>query len=186
MNRQPRDQDAQAGPSPEPALDPDLAAHVRLALAAWPQIDPEVEAIVTGIARACRCLDSSARATLARFGLTKEEYKVICALRDGTRSHGSICDDLGVSTGAMTNRLDKLERCGLLRRRADPSDRRGVLLELTDDGRSTLDRYVFAGSERERDLLGGLTAGDKQHLARLLQKLLVSLADAFETGTVSE
>jgi DNA-binding MarR family transcriptional regulator len=153
-----------------------LAAHVRLALAAWPSIDPEVEAIVTGIARAGRHLDNAAQTTLARFGLTKHEYKVLCALQGATRSHGSLCRELGVSTGAMTNRLDKLERWGLLRRRADPNDRRGVLLELTTEGTATLDGYIEAGAAHEQELLAGLTAKERRQLTLLVHKLLVSLA----------
>jgi DNA-binding MarR family transcriptional regulator len=172
---------ANANDSPELVIDPDLAAHVRLALADWPDIDPEVEAIVTGIYRAFKVLDTSARNTLASFGLTKEEYKVVCALHGGIRSHGSLCDELGVSTGVMTNRLDKLARCGLLRRSADPNDRRGVLLALTTKGRLTLDQYIFAGSKQERDLLTGLAARERKELVRLLQRLLVSLRSSLSS-----
>lgn len=94
--------------------DADVDAQVRLALATWPQIDPDVEGIVTRIAKAARYLDLAARASLTRVGLTKEEFKVLCALHSGARSHGSLCRALHVSTGAMTNRLDKLEQAGLL------------------------------------------------------------------------
>ena len=59
------------------AADADVDAQVRLALATWPQIDPDVEGIVTRIAKAARYLDHAARASLARVGLTKEEFKVL-------------------------------------------------------------------------------------------------------------
>jgi DNA-binding MarR family transcriptional regulator len=156
-------------------VDADLDAHLRLALATWPQIDPEVEGIVTRIAKAARHLDDAAQASLGRVGLTKEEFKVLCALGPSTRSHGALCSELHVSTGAMTNRLDKLERGGFLRRSRDPSDRRGVLLELTPAGRDKLDQYIDTGANRERQLLSALTKSDKQQLNRLLQKLLNSL-----------
>jgi DNA-binding MarR family transcriptional regulator len=156
-------------------IDADLDAHLRLALATWPQIDPEVEGIVTRVAKAARHLDDAARASLGRVGLTKEEFKVLCALRVGTRSHGSLCSELLVSTGAMTNRLDKLERAGILTRSRDPDDRRGVLLELTPTGREKLDQYIDTGANRERQLLAALSASDKRQLNRLLQKLLNSL-----------
>jgi DNA-binding MarR family transcriptional regulator len=156
-------------------IDADLDAHLRLALAAWPQIDPEVEGIVTRIARAARHLEHAAQASLSRVGLTKEEFKVLCALGTGTRSHGSLCSELHVSTGAMTNRLDKLERSGLLTRARDPDDRRGVLLELTPAGRGKLDQYIDTGANRERQLLAALSASEKRQLNRLLQKLLNSL-----------
>lgn len=75
----------------------------------------------------------------------------------------------------MTNRLDKLEERGLVRRARDPADRRGVLLKLTDEGRSRLGDYISAGSCRDRELLADLTESDKQALDRLLAKLLASL-----------
>jgi DNA-binding MarR family transcriptional regulator len=165
--------------SPEPdasvqaeRLDP----HVRLALATWPQIDPSVEAIVTRISRARRQLRAEMEASLAHVGLTLEEFKVLMALIEGPRSHGALCRELEVSTGAMTNRLDKLEREELVRREPDPHDRRGVLLHLTPGGRERLDAYVDRGAQRERQLLEGLTAADKRTLNVLLQKLLDSLA----------
>lgn len=156
-------------------IDADLDARVRLALATWPQIDPDVEGIVTRIAKAAGYLDDAAKATLSRVGLTKEEFKVLCALQAASRSHGSLCRQLRVSTGAMTNRLDKLERTGLLARSRDPNDRRGVLLELTPLGRKKLDQYVDTGASRERQLLGALSRTKKQQLNRLLQALLKSL-----------
>ncbi len=158
-----------------PESDADLDAQVRLALATWPQIDPDVEAIVMGIAKAAGYLDHAAQATLSRVGLTKEEFKVLCALHTATRSHGALCRELHVSTGAMTNRLDKLERAGLVERSRDPDDRRGVLLALTALGRQKLDQYIDTGATRERQLLGALSATEKRHLKRLLQALLTSL-----------
>ena len=127
------------------------------------------------IAKAARYLDHAARASLTRVGLTKEEFKVLCALHTGVRSHGSLCRALRVSTGAMTNRLDKLERAGLLARSRDPDDRRGVLLELTPLGHTKLDQYIDTGAARERQLLATLSTTDRQQLNRLLQALLTSL-----------
>ncbi len=100
---------------------------------------------------------------------------MLMALHDSVRSHGWLCQDLDVSTGAMTNRLDKLERRGLIRRAPDPRDRRGVLLELTESGESEFEKYIEAGAGRERDLVDDLTAAEKQQLNRLLSKLLASL-----------
>jgi DNA-binding MarR family transcriptional regulator len=149
--------------------------HVRWAVANWPQIDPEVEGIVTRVDHVQRHLHAAFRTSLGEAGLTKEEWKVMMALHDSVRSHGWLCRDLHVSTGAMTNRLDKLERRGLIRRGRDPQDRRGVLLELTTDGQARLEEYINAGSARERELFDALTATEKQELNRLLSKLLVSL-----------
>jgi DNA-binding MarR family transcriptional regulator len=158
-----------------PAENDPIAEHVRWAVANWPQIDPEVEGIVTRVDKINRYLQNAFRASLGEAGLTKEEWKVLMALHDSVRSHGWLCRDLDVSTGAMTNRLDKLERRGLIRRTPDPQDRRGVLLELTAGGRARLEEYIEAGARRERELLDDLTLADKQELNRLLSDLLASL-----------
>jgi len=154
-------------------------AHVRLAKATWPQIDPDVEGIVVRIARAADLLDGVTRANLHEVELTKEEFKVICALHPGGRSHGSLCEELAVSTGTMTNRLDKLERAGLIERSPDPADRRGVVLSLTAAGHAKLDDYIELGAARERTLLSRLSPSDKGQLNQLLAKLLKSLHNDF-------
>jgi DNA-binding MarR family transcriptional regulator len=113
--------------------------------------------------------------SLDRVGLAYEEFKVLILLQDGPRSHGSLCRELLVSSGVMTNRLDKLERAELLLRKPDPSDRRGILLELTQGGRERLDEYIDLGAKRERELLEALTPSEKQALNELLRKLIGSL-----------
>ncbi len=158
-------------PEDQARLDP----HVRLALATWPQIDPAVEGIVTRIGKASRQLDSEMRASLAHVGLTREEFKVLIELHVGPQTHGALSRQLEVSTGVMTNRLDKLERAGLVSRSKDPSDRRGVLLELTPAGAERLDAYIDRGARRERQLLEGLSVRDKRQLNELLTKLVDSL-----------
>jgi DNA-binding MarR family transcriptional regulator len=168
---------ASAGSDTEPPStenDP-VTEHVRWAVANWPQIDPEVEGIVVRVEKIHRHFQAAFRASLGEAGLTKEEWKVLMALHDSVRSHGWLCHDLDVSTGAMTNRLDKLERRGVIRRAPDPQDRRGVLLELTDAGQSQLEEYIEAGAGRERELVDDLTPAEKQELNRLLSKLLASL-----------
>jgi DNA-binding MarR family transcriptional regulator len=158
------------------AKDP-VTEHVRWAVTNWPQIDPEVEGIVTRVEKVYRHLQKACRVSLGEAGLTKEEWKVLMVLHDSVRSHGWLSKDLGVSTGAMTNRLDKLERRGLIRRGPDPQDRRGVLLELTPAGEARLGEYIDAGAGRERELLDSLTLSEQQELNGLLSKLLVSLQE---------
>jgi DNA-binding MarR family transcriptional regulator len=158
-------------PEDQARLDP----HVQLALATWPQIDPTVEGIVCSVGHASRYLDDEMRDSLAHVGLTKEEFKVLMNLHAGPQTHGALCRHLDVSTGAMTNRLDKLERAGLVSRSRDPDDRRGVLLTLTDAGADRLDAYIDRGARRERQLLDGLSADDKRRLNALLAKLVDSL-----------
>jgi DNA-binding MarR family transcriptional regulator len=149
-----------------------LHPHVRMALATWPQIDPAVEAIVNQIGDANKRLMTEMRESLGHVGLTLEEFKVLMELRGGPQTHGWLSRHLEVSTGAMTNRLDKLEREGLVTRSRDPNDRRGVLLSLTDAGSDRLDAYIDRGARRERQLLDGLTQAEKRRLNDLLAKLL--------------
>jgi DNA-binding MarR family transcriptional regulator len=158
-----------------PADEQQLGPTVRLALATWPQIDPIVESIVNRISQAERLIDAEMKRSLDHVGLTKEEFKVLMALHGGPLSHGELCRRLEVSTGAMTNRLDKLERAELVARARDPRDRRGVLLTITDGGRARLDAYIDRGAHRERELLDGLGGSDKRRLNALLAKLLDSL-----------
>jgi DNA-binding MarR family transcriptional regulator len=173
MAKTTRDAGKERGLTPEDQarLDP----HIQLALATWPQIDPTVEGIVTRIAKANRKLDAEMRTSLAHVGLIKEEFKVLMRLHAGPKTHGALCRELDVSTGAMTNRLDKLERAGLVSRSQDPSDRRGVMLTLTPSGTERLDAYIELGAHRERQLLEGLSRSDKRQLNELLTKLVDSL-----------
>ena len=74
----------------------------------------------------------------------------------------------------MTNRLDRLEAMGLVERQPDPTDRRGRLVALTDRGRELVDAAVVDHLENEQRLLGALDAGEREQLAGLLRKLLLS------------
>jgi DNA-binding transcriptional ArsR family regulator len=79
-----------------------------------------------------------------------------------------------LSSGAMTNRLDRLEDMGLIRRSPDPNDRRGRLVELTTTGRELVDKAIGEHLANEERLLSGLTAPERVKLADLLRKLLLS------------
>ena len=152
-----------------------LTEHVRWATSTWPEIDPDVEGIVSRIDKAHRYLQSAFRDSIGRAGLTKDEWNVLMAVRRQVRSHGWLCRELAVSTGAMTYRLDRLEERHLVKRTPDPDDRRGVLLELTAAGRARLDDYVHTGASGERELLTDLTRAERQQLSQLLSKWLASM-----------
>jgi DNA-binding MarR family transcriptional regulator len=158
------------------ALRDGVDRHVERTVAEWPQIDGAVEGIVVRIHDIHRLLWRAGLASLAAVGLTYEDCKVLLSLHNnGQRSHGALSRDLMVSTGAMTNRLDKLEAAGLVRRERDPADRRGVLLELTPEGRDRLDAYIDIGAAREIELLQQLDDDQKSELNGLLRHLLLAL-----------
>lgn len=114
----------------------------------------------------------------APYGVSFGEYLVLAALRRAgppyqmspTKLFGSVI----LSSGAMTNRLDGLEEMGLVERLADPTDRRGRLVALTDKGRELVDAAVAEHLENEQRLLGALDTEERDQLAGLLRKLLLS------------
>lgn len=114
----------------------------------------------------------------ARYGISFGEYLVLAALRragppyqmNPTRLFNSVI----LSSGAMTKRLDRLEEMGLVERLPDPNDRRGRLVALTERGRELVDAAVADHLENEQTLLGALGAGEREQLASLLRKLLLS------------
>ena len=90
-------------------------------------------------------------------------------------SAGDLSRMLALSSGAMTNRLDRLETAGLIRRVPDPRDRRGVLVELTAQGKERIDAAVIDQAAKEIDSLSVLTAKERTTLNNLLRKVLSSL-----------
>ncbi len=114
-----------------------------------------------------------------RFGLNRGEVGVLGALRfagpDQQLSPTRLFKGLMLSSAGITSRLDRLERRGYVKRKPDPDDRRGVLVELTDTGRKVLDEAVTANSSREKELLANLTKQEQKELAGLLKKLLGGL-----------
>lgn len=114
----------------------------------------------------------------APYGISFGEYLVLAALRRAAPPHRMnptrLFNSVILSSGAMTNRLDRLEGMGLVERQPDPTDRRGRLVALTDRGRELVDAAVTDHLENEQRLLGALDAGEREQLAGLLRKLLLS------------
>lgn len=115
----------------------------------------------------------------ARFGLQAGEFDVLATLRRSGKPYALTPTELYeatmVTSGAMTARLDRLEKAGLTQRSPHPSDRRGVVVELTAKGRDLIDEALAAHVSNEHEILAGLTREDREMLAKLLEKLIVSL-----------
>ena len=88
-------------------------------------------------------------------------------------SPGELSSGLEVSTGAMTNRLDRLEEAGLIRRVRDPDDRRGVKIELTDAGKRVWTDSTSAQARKEALVASALTKREQTQLNSLLRKLML-------------
>lgn len=145
-------------------------------------IDPAVEGVVDRIAAISKHLGRGFEETLAGHGLNHGEYKVLLRLatrsQDNRMSAGDLSRALLLSSGAMTNRLDRLETAGHVRRLPDPKDRRGVLIELTEQGQRCIDEAVTEQAAKEIDVFKMLDRDDLDTLNVLLRKVLTSLEQA--------
>jgi DNA-binding MarR family transcriptional regulator len=109
---------------------------------AWRERDPQLDSSsleVTGRLLLCAgYYERTVGTVLQRFGLSIADFDVLNTLLRISDHHGSKPSDMArsslITTGAMTSRLDRLERAGLIRRTPDPADRRGVLVRLTPRG----------------------------------------------------
>lgn len=150
-------------------------------LAGWvgdlPGIDPEVEGIVERLQllnwRIRRLLEE----TLAEFDLNHGEWKVLASLVHSGEpyrsSPGALAKHEQLTTGAMTNRLDRLEAMGFVRRLPDPGDRRGVVVELTAAGRDVWERSVGAQAAKEKFVASALDEGERRQLNVLLRRMVL-------------
>jgi DNA-binding MarR family transcriptional regulator len=142
-------------------------------------IDPQVEGVVDRMSAIDKHISRAFDDTLARHGLSHGEYKLLLRLSTRSAEHRMSAGDLSrallLSSGAMTNRLDRLESAGLVRRVRDPRDRRGVLVELTPAGKEQIDAAVTEQAAKEIDVLSALSAKELASLNGLLRKVLVSL-----------
>jgi DNA-binding MarR family transcriptional regulator len=142
-------------------------------------IDPEVEGVVDRVAAINKHVSRAFEDTLAGHGLNHGEYKLLLRLatrsQDNRMSAGDLSRALMLSSGAMTNRLDRLEKAEFIRRVRDPRDRRGVLVELTPKGEKQIDEAVNEQAVKEIDLLSALSARERTTLNQLLRKVLGSL-----------
>ena len=133
--------------------------------------------VFSRISRLARHLDLARRDAFTAHGIESWEFDVLAALRRAGQpyelSPGRLLRETLVTSGTMTNRVDRLASRGLVERLPDPHDRRGVLVRLTEAGRATVDGAMSGLLDRERDLLTGLDDTEQQQLAALLRSLVV-------------
>lgn len=148
-------------------------------VAAWrrerPDLDVEPLEVLSRVSRLARHLDRARRLAFSEHGLEPWEFDVLTALRRAGApyqlSPGQLLTQTLVTSGTMTNRIDRLTKKGLVERRPAPSDRRGVLVRLTDEGRNRADRTLAGLLEEERAILAGLSEEQRRALAVLLRHL---------------
>lgn len=117
--------------------------------------------------------------TLARFDLSTAAFDVLASLRRSgptyRRTAGQLAEIGLITSGGLTQRIDRLERAGLVERTKEPGDRRVVYIQLTDTGRQLIDEVLQAHFAEQNKMLGGLTQNEQRQLAVLLARLEVSL-----------
>jgi DNA-binding MarR family transcriptional regulator len=147
---------------------------------AWARERPDLDlapvAVFSRISRLARHLDLARRTAFTRHRIESWEFDVLAALRRAGApyelSPGRLLRETLVTSGTMTNRVDRLAARGLVERSPDPSDRRGVIVRLTSEGRRTVDAAFEELLAAEAALLADLADPERDQLASLLRTLL--------------
>jgi DNA-binding MarR family transcriptional regulator len=151
-----------------------------------PDIDLATEGIVERIQKLNKYLARAMNETLAEFNLDRGEWWLLGALRRNgppyRLSPGQLASNLGLSSGAMTNRLDRLEEAGLVRRLPDPNDRRALQIELTDAGWQAWQDSVGVQARKEALVASALDIAEKERLNGLLRRLMREFEAAAPDG----
>ena len=145
----------------------------------WSEERPELETdslgVVIRITSLSRAFLRQATDALTPLDLELFEYDVLSALRRQGRPYAlpatGIAKETGLSSGAMTNRIDKLESRGFVTRQADKSDRRAVIVSLTSQGKQAIDNAIQLRLDAADESLQGLSARERGDLAALLRKV---------------
>lgn len=148
-------------------------------IAAWlrerPDMDVSPMHILSRVSRLAHHLDRARKQAFASHHLEAWEFDVLSALRRSGRpyqlSPGQLVHETLVTSGTMTNRVDRLVERGLVERSPDPSDRRGVQVRLSTAGRKAVDGAIDALLTHEKKLLTGLSASESKALADALRRL---------------
>jgi DNA-binding MarR family transcriptional regulator len=147
-----------------------------------PMLDPEVEGLVDRISGLSRRFHRALDETLREFELDYAEWKLLGLLARRSdpyhSSPGQLARMMELSSGAMTNRLDRLEHAGLLRRLPDPGDRRAIQVEVTDAGRRLYEDAVGVQAKKESLVAAALSKTEKKQLNALLRRLMLEFERA--------
>ena len=140
-----------------------------------PGLDFSPLQVLSRVGRLARHLDRARRAAFTASELESWEFDVLSALRRAGRpyqlSPKSLLQQTLVSSGTMTNRIDRLVEMHLVERRTDPHDGRGILVVMTPTGRTRVDTAISLLLAAETELLDKLSKLDQNRLAGLLRKL---------------
>lgn len=140
-----------------------------------PELDTASLGVVIRVMNLYKSFHRQAATALDELDLELFEYDVLSALRRQGKPFAlaatALAKETDLSTGAMTNRVDKLEDRGLVKRKPDESDRRGVIISLTQKGRRAIDSAIQLRLDVADDSLSGITKKERKELATLLRKV---------------
>ncbi|WP_275463755.1 MarR family winged helix-turn-helix transcriptional regulator [Streptomyces noursei] len=159
-----------------PEIPPTTPDHISRIQTEWarerPDLDVRPQGVIGRLHRLGTLLTDRLCLVYRRYGLSEGEFDVLAALRRTgapyERAPGELAAHTMVTTGAMTKRIDRLERDGLVTRRRSTADGRGRVVALTDAGRDLFDRAFTDHMHNERTLLDALTPEEAAHLEALL------------------
>ncbi|WBQ08050.1 MarR family winged helix-turn-helix transcriptional regulator [Kribbella sp. CA-293567] len=162
-----------------------MADHVDLVLGQWrerrPDLDASPMAVLGRLKRLGVVVDNELRRNFARHELDRASFDVLATLRRSNAEHSltpaGLMRSSMVTSGAITQRLDKLEARGLVERSPSETDGRGVLVSLTPAGLELIDKVLPTHIDTENQLLAALSSAERDALAGTLRKLLESLGD---------
>ena len=142
-------------------------------------LDLRAMALIGRLGRVAGIVQREVGAVLATYDLSIPDFDVLATLRRAGPPHRlkptQFYKTLMLTSGTITNRLDRLEERELIERLDDPDDRRGTLVALTAKGKALVDQAVAEHVANETRLLESLTKSDRAELDRLLRKLLAGL-----------
>ncbi|GES53363.1 MULTISPECIES: MarR family winged helix-turn-helix transcriptional regulator [Rhizobium] len=149
-------------------------------LAQWRRERPDLDTTAMGLFGRLRNLalhlSREMEKTFGRFGLNSANFDMLATLRRSgepyTLSPSDLMETMMVSSGTMTNRIDQLERAGLVARSQNPDDGRSFLISLTPKGFELIDAAVTAHVETQKRLISTLSEGERMALDRLLRNYL--------------
>ena len=159
----------------------------------WNAVRPDIDVspinVIGRVSRLSRLVDRRLGENFARYGIEAWMYDVLATLRRSGEPYELTAGDLVrqtmVTTGAITNRIDRLEQRGLVER-ASADDRRKVIVRLTRQGLDIVEEVVVDHMATERQILADLSPRQQHDLAHLLRKTLLALGDGADPHDIHD
>lgn len=155
--------------------------HVDFVIEQWhderPDIDPSPMAVIGRLVRLNAIISNELQQVFSQYELNLGEFDVLATLLRSGKPYAlmpnNLLKSLMLSSGAMTNRIDRLESKNLVQRRPDSADRRSIIVSLTPEGLDLINIVISHHVNKGSELLSGLSKDEQETIAGLLKKLLL-------------